>query len=86
MPLSIVDIMNFTNYFSVLSLKFAVGNNEGFINNYRNILREIFSDSKSGTISALTKKEAQQDWNSTFLDYSKKLQMLNNSINENNEF
>ena len=32
------------------------------------------------------KKEAQQDWNSTFLDYSKKLQILNNSINENNEF
>lgn len=74
------------NAYQIEVIKFAVGNNEGFINNYRNILREIFSDSKSGTISALTKKEAQQDWNSTFLDYSKKLQILNNSINENNEF
>jgi hypothetical protein len=67
-------------------VNFSVGKNEWQRNTYKHILYAENQNFNAGTVGAINKKEIQQDWNNTFIDYETKFQLLNNKVNENNSF
>lgn len=80
----IIRVKDYSYQIEVVS--FSVGKNEWQRNTYKHILYAENQNFNDGTVGAINKKEIQQDWNNTFLDYETKFQLLNNKINENNEF
>jgi len=65
---------------------FSVGKDEWQRNTYKHILYMENQKFNEGTVGAINKKEIQQDWNNTFLDYQVKFQNFNNKVNETNDF
>lgn len=79
-----IRIKDFTYQIEVVD--FNVGIRDWILPSYKQLLRENFQNYPDRSVGSLLKKESQQNWNSTFLDYSEKFSKLDKLISETNDF